>query len=367
MNPIIKPILSFLTIFYSFTGTAQTINTAPLDAYWELTEKLKAGHTLADQEWQEFLEIEANDIYIKNQAFDQDYLNRLRKTIEMVYKPGNDSILQELRMDPITNWLTYKVSNYKIHEEQLKEFQKKIQQSDYVDTFYKNAWEWLPKRLHRKAPATNVYLLGIENDAIAGGELMILTLWSAYNYEKLEMGVLTGHEMHHILREPISFENIQEQDKGILYALNGILNEGSADMIDKKISLDSTDKLPFELVFEEFLLTKPDSIVIQLDANLTESALSDGKLFKTEKDYRNLLNWSSGHNPGYYMADIIVSNGYKKQLVKNVQNPFAFIYLYNKAAKKDNKIPPTFSEISIKYVEGLEKKYWKKNNTTLPN
>lgn len=367
MKRAIQLILSFFIISYSFSSTAQVINSEPLDAYWKIVERLKSGNQLADEEWQDFLDIEANSIYIQNQGFSKTYLKNLRRAMEVVYMPANDSLLQERLKDPLANWITYKVNNYKVYEEQLKEYQREVQQPGYFDTMYKNAWEWLPKRLRREAPATTIYLLGIENDAIAGGDIMILTLWSAYNYEKLKMGLLTGHEMHHILAPKIDFGPIEEQDKGIIYALQNILNEGSADMICKKIYINNKDKLPFDLNFEELLLSKSDSIVMQLDFNLTELAKSDGKVFKTEKEYRNLLNWSSGHNPGYYMADIIVRNGYKKQLIKNVQNPFEFIYLYNMAARKDKKSPPTFTESSIKHVKELEKKYWVKIKTTLPN
>ncbi|MFT7352865.1 MAG: hypothetical protein ACI9XR_002656, partial [Flavobacterium sp.] len=50
------------------------------------------------------------------------------------------------------------------------------------------------------------------------------------------------------------------------------------------------------------------------------------------------------------MADIIIIiiiiiwNGYKKQLIKNIQNPFYFMALYNKAKKKDNQKPTVFSK-----------------------
>lgn len=47
-------------------------------------------------------------------------------------------------------------------------------------------------------------------------------------------------------------------------------------------------------------------------------------------------------------------------MMKNIQNPFAFIYLYNKAAKKDAQKPSYFSNTSIKYVKQLEKDFWLK-------
>jgi predicted transcriptional regulator len=59
------------------------------------------------------------------------------------------------------------------------------------------------------------------------------------------------------------------------------------------------------------------------------------------------------------MTDIIVRNGYRKELIQNIQDPFYFIYLYNKAAKKDRQHPPVFSSAAISYCKELEKQYWK--------
>ena len=58
-----------------------------------------------------------------------------------------------------------------------------------------------------------------------------------YIQENLKEGLLGGHEMHHNLRKPKTFENIPEHQKGIMYVLNAIVNEGTADMIDKPLDL----------------------------------------------------------------------------------------------------------------------------------
>ena len=46
--------------------------------------------------------------------------------------------------------------------------------------------------------------------------------------------------------------------------------------------------------FKEFLLDQADSIVKQIDTSLINMAVSEGKIFKTEKDYRNLVRWTTG-------------------------------------------------------------------------
>ncbi len=353
--------LSFFILLFS-NSMAQKLDFEPLDAYWKMIEPLKRNDSLSLDDWNTFLSLEPNKVYIENQAFDSSYLERLRKTIQIVYMPRYDSLLAvrvaAIDIDPSSFWLTYKVYMYKKYEQDLKEYQHNISGSTYLTAIYDNAFKWLPKRLQNIDTTVTFHFLGIENDAIAGGGTIIATLWQIYIQDKLKLGLLGGHEMHHVLRKGITFKNIPDNEKGIMYLLSGILNEGTADMIDKTYNIAHDDELPMGTRFKEFELYQADSIVKQIDTSLSIMAKSNGAIYKTEKDYRNLIRWTSGHCPGYYMTEIIVRNGYKKQLLKNIQNPFAFIYLYNRAALKDAKNPPYFSNVSIDYVKHLEQKYF---------
>ncbi|MBF8455613.1 hypothetical protein IV494_00325 [Kaistella sp. G5-32] len=355
--------ITTLLLTFSTFARAQTFHTEALDAYWKMIERLKKGDSLSKETWNKFLDLEANKIYVKNQGFDKNYLERLRKSVEVVYMPQNAEILKKrveaIEKDPSTYWLTYKVYVYKKYEKELKEFQATVGTPQYLATSYKNTFGWLPKRLQIKEPKINIYLLGIENDAIAGNSGLVLTLWNLYNADKIQPGGLLGHEMHHYLRKSFGYQNVAKEDEGLLYFLNVVLNEGSADLIEKPTNIAHNDEIPYGLQIRDFLLPQADSIVQVANRNIEEMQASGGKTFKTEKDYRNLVKWTSGHNPGYFMADIIVRNGYRNQLLKNIQNPFQFIQIYNKAAKKDSKNPPLFSDRSINYIQMFEKKYWK--------
>ncbi|MEO8860412.1 MAG: DUF5700 domain-containing putative Zn-dependent protease [Ginsengibacter sp.] len=363
MNQLLKFLIAFtFVVNFSLSAIAQKIDISPLDAYWKLIEPLKHGDSLSVSDWEKFLQIESNQIYVENQGFDKDYLERLRKAIQVVYMPRYDSLLQArvvaINKDPTSYWLTYKVYVYKVYENDLKKYETQIMQRSYLDSIYKNAFNWLPAQFQKKDTSVSIRFLGIENDAIAGGGLIIATLWSAYNQDKLKMGILGGHEMHHVLRKEVEFKNVSENDRGIIYVLNNILNEGTADMIDKAYDIAHDDELPIGCRFKEFELFQADSIVKQIDSSIIKMEQSQGKIYKTEKNYRDLLRWTSGHCPGYYMTDIIVRNGFKKELLKNIQNPFYFIYLYNSAAKKDITKPSMFTTASINYIKLLQQKYW---------
>ena len=261
--------------------------------------------------------------------------------------------------DKDNNWMAYKINQYKVNEKELIAYASHLNEPAYLDSMYKNTWEWLPAHLRKKSPGTEFYFIPIDNDALVQNGTIVFTLWSAYNQDKLKYGILGGHELHHVLRKPVDFNKITPSEEGIFYVLNGILNEGTADMVDKNYSFDPSKDIVYEYHFDELLLVRADRILKQIDTCMQLMKQSDGKVFRTVKEFRKLIDYGSGHKPGYYMASVIVRNGYRKELIDNIQNPFKFIYLYNKAALKDGRFPPVFSAIAIAYCRQLEKKYWK--------
>jgi hypothetical protein len=59
------------------------------------------------------------------------------------------------------------------------------------------------------------------------------------------------------------------------------------------------------------------------------------------------------------MSSAIVRNGYGKQMIAQSDNPFAFVFLYQKAAMKDKTPMPRFSGESLRYLKALDRKYAK--------
>lgn len=348
-----------LLFFFTLPVLAQKINTKALEVYWEITAELRKGDTLSIERWKDFLKLKGNNIYIDNQSFDDAYLEKYRRTLQFVYNPKNDQALRGMMEDKVHNWMAYKINQYKVNEKELIEYAAHLNEPSYLDSMYKNAWEWLPGHLQKKSPETEIYFIPIENDALVQNGIIVFTLWSAYNQDKLKYGILGGHELHHVLRHEVTFNKITPSEEGILYVLNGILNEGTADMVDKVYSFNHSGDIIYEYHYDDLLLHQADSIIKQIDTCMQLMRKSDNKIFSTKKQFRTLIDNSSGHKPGYYMADVIVRNGYRRELIENIQNPFKFICLYNKAALKDAGSPPVFSETAIAYCRQLEKKYWK--------
>jgi hypothetical protein len=351
-------ILFFITIIGAMLGTittlkAQTINIEAAVKYWELTDSLKQDKPITNQQWETFINLEGNKTYVHS-VFDSASLVGYRRALEIVYMPKNDERLQ--RNLKANYWYVVLIKRYKDKEDSLKTYLKETLQSPaYKEVMYRYVYEYLPKKDRHPVKSLKFFYNALGMDAVSYPNGIFMSLMACNNNVKIKNGILEAHELHHQLRSQMALKPLKEEHKGLLYAIRSIQNEGIADMIDKAPTLASYDSVSTR----EWLLDAAPATLKTFDSTLVVIAQSKGANFQTEKYYRKLLRSSAGHMPGFYMGRTIVNNGYKKQMIKTADNPFRFIYLYNKAAKKDKGLLPVFSEVAIEYLEELEKMYKK--------
>lgn len=331
------------------------MNFDALKKFWELTTYLKMDQPLTDSLWLDFYNINGNKLYAENNI-SAEGIAAYRESLEIVFRPSFKNELQKKLLE--NNEWVIKVSRYKEYENKFKIFEKKLKNPDYLSLMHKQAYSQLPKSMCNKAKNINIYIMAIGADAAVQEQNMFFSLHIIYFFDKYKKGAIAGHELHHILRKEYKFNKpIKEEHKGILYVLEGILNEGVADLIDKNIVIEHNDELPTELQWKSMLLSYSGHVIKQIDSCIIESYRSEEKSFTTEKEFRGIIMNTSGHIPGFYMARIIDRNGYHKQMIEHVSDPFYFIKLYNQAAQKDKDFPTLFSEESIKYIEAIEDYY----------
>lgn len=348
MKTYIKRSGIIITTIFSFASSAhaQTINTEAVTKYWELTDSLKHNKPITDAQWESFINIEGNKTYATSE-FDSVRLVRYRRAIEIAYMPANDSLLQA-RLKA-KDWYCILAKRYKDEETQLKAYLANItEKSDYFNQAYKYVYEYLPKKSQHRVKDVKLYYNCLSNDAISYPNGLFFSLLSVIDNSKTKTGTLEAHELHHRLREEIEISKNQDaKDAGLLWAIHNIPNEGIADMIDK------TWEKPEDI--KEWLIDPAPATIKSLDSCITVLALNKDN-GQTERYYRNLLKRTTGHMPGFYMAQVIVKNGFKQQMIDGSDDPFMFFYLYNKAAVKDAAHPPVFSAKSIAYLKILEQR-----------
>jgi hypothetical protein len=346
---------TFISLLFLLTSChflrAQTIDGAAAARYFELTDTLRQGRAVSDDLWKSFLSLEGNSQYIQNQAYSEKYLNRFRKELEVVYMPQHDSLLQERLKDPRQHYNTYLIHFYKSNEPELREYLQKIldDREAYLATLYAETYSMLPKRMHHTKPEATLYFNALGNDAVANLGNVVLTLWGTYVYDREKYGVLGGHELHHLVRKQKQYV-VAEKDESLLLMLQLLLNEGPPDLIDKRYTM--AESVPEDMRYGGYLLQLGEQQLPKVDEAIREMAA--GTKTYNSKEIRQHVVGMSGHIPGFYMADVIERNGLKKKLIANIDNPFQFIYIYNKAAKKDKAKPLQFSKEAIAYLKEVE-------------
>jgi hypothetical protein len=330
---------------------AQTIDTEAAMAYWKLTDALRRNEPLTAQTWGAFLAIPANKIYVSS-IFGSDTadLGAYRRAIEVVYRPRYDSLLR-VRLKA-KRWYYVLVNDYKQQESEYQKFLAVTAKNPaYLEKMYAYAYEYLPARDRKKVANLTLGYVAIGNDATSQREGIYFSLRAARDYGRLKPGILEAHEMHHQLRSHKDFGTIAPEDEGVLWALESAQNEGIADLTDKRVLLTSADSTEIR----DWLLKPGPGVVHQIDSTLQVQAA--GGPAAPLRFYRRLTNGSNGHLPGFFMAYTIVRNGYLQPLLDHADDPIAFALLYQKAAKKDKKHPPVFSEASVRYLRQLARKY----------
>lgn len=338
---------------------AQTFEDATCYKYFEITARLKKGDSLSRAEWKNFLSDKAIQDYMADQGVDDKYFESYRKSLQIVYMPKNAAILQKRLEDPGSYWLTYMINQYKINEDGMKEYLRQIDQDpkSYFDISYKYAYAALPKKAHKKLPGLKVAIIPIHNDAHAQKDMIIYTLLCAYKNDQNRMGALGGHELHHMLRPQPEFD-IAPQDNSPVTAMYRVLNEGSADMVDKKYMTEAaTLLLPEQRYFQEFF-DEGKKLLPHMDSLLQKNP-ETWKNLKV-KDFFKGTPYSGGHVPGTYMVHYIEKNGLKRELLQSMDDPFAFFLIYDKAARKDKEIPFRFSDAALQNIKNLRNKYIRK-------
>ncbi len=348
---ILFSLLTVLTLL-SVTAKAQVINIDAALQYWQLTDSLRKDRPVTDEQWKQFIAMEGNKTYVRS-VFDSASIANYRKAVEMVYMPKQAARLQKNLAAKY--WYAILVQRYKDKEDSLKTYlQNNLASPAYSQVMYDKVYQWLPKKARHQIPGIKFFYNALGMDAVSYSNGIFISAMAAFQHAKIGTGILEAHEMHHQLRPQKALRKPAAAHQGILYAIRSIQNEGIADMIDK----EPTYTLPGDPEeIGDWLIKPAPEAIRKLDSALVVMARTDSHTFEDERYYRQVLRSSAGHMPGFHMARTIVRNGYRKQMIKHADDPFAFIYLYHKAAKKDDTRPAMFSPEAIVFLKRLEKLY----------
>jgi len=92
--------------------------------------------------------------------------------------------------------------------------------------------------------------------------------------------------------------------------------------------------------------------LLKLNEELTKSN-TNGTLHNPS-EFEKAVTGDAGHLPGRFMGKVIKQAGLLEEVKPDVENPFQFIYTYNKAAAQFNSTHPVLSAEAIAFLKKAE-------------
>ncbi|MCK8495229.1 hypothetical protein M0L20_25385 [Spirosoma sp. RP8] len=221
----------------------------------------------------------------------------------------------------------------------------------------------LPQKWKNCFPAPRVDFILYNYDGSAREYGITMDLLMAYDMETYRPGAFLGHELFHYalfycrikLRH---FKSVPQDQQAAFVAINGISEEGIADLIDKPFVLfDKQSPYREKEAFLTLYETQSSSCIAKLNQAFEQLADRAGEPF-TSFSYWNSIVLATGHVPGMFMGRLIQQQGLTNELIQHIENPFAFFYLYNKAARKSLMGAPAFSAKALRFLKSMEKRHY---------
>ena len=353
-------VISFFFFLMSYHQTfSQKFNTDAVTKFWGVVDQLETDSPLTDSLWKAYYNLYGNKVYMDNNRSPEQAAEH-RKYLELVFCPSKTAALAELEKekaypsDDILKNLLY----IKSHEKALREYTGEIISEKYVASCTALAKKYLPLRTNPFPKDLTIYINAMTFDAAVQSPDMYFGLSIIYEFDRFQKGAIAAHEFHHQLRVNRRLQReVSIADSTSLSIINQVNNEGTADLIDKTIAVNNRKDLYDADGLLGWLFDDAEKVIRELDSSFLINA-KNGSNHLSYRDFRKITLYSSGHIPGFYMANIIVRNGGKQQLILHSDNPFNLFYLYNNAAKKDKTHPALFSEACMAYLGQLEKRVY---------
>lgn len=349
-----KSLLTLSILLIELTSYAQHFNFQPCYAYWQLTDQLRKGLSPKLEDWDRLRQGEGYKR--KNMAAWEQFVQQ----VTLVYTPGNEErVQQEMKTSPALQ----RIVRYAQEEAQLKQYIVQIDQRHIMDSARAYTNRMLPPKWQRCYPLPQVNFVLYDYDGSAREYGVTLDLLIAYDMDSYRSGAFLGHEMlHYVLfycRVKLRhFKASSPEHIAAFTAVNAISEEGTADLIDKPFMLfDEHSPYREKKAFLELYNAQSGSCITKI--NQAFEALADqAKQPYTDSAYWKSIVLATGHVPGMYMGRVIQQQGLQTDLVKHIENPFRFFYLYNKAAQKAPSKPPLFSPKAIRFLKLMERKHY---------
>ena len=337
----------------------EKVNTTGAEAYFKIASALAKGGNENTISWQSLFQAAPYQIMISGNALDTPVL---KSNMQQVFSPASAQAATSLSSKESYH------KGYKDHQQQLESYIKRLHDLNVVDSVKALLNPFLPLRLQSEELFPTLFYLNYGSaDATGFGGIVLNDLLHSYTIDQYKFGLLAAHEAFHAVVS-VAFQqklkrgiDYSAPDFNLLYFLQNVAEEGIADLIDKPLLLQTNSPLYREVK----QLTAGDeslsnALLKRLDSVLTLANRSDQILqqYSGFAALANAFGKNGGHVPGRFMGLVIKKAGLLQMHIDTVEDPFSFVFTYNKAAKMLGNKYPSFSKESVQYLQKIKSTYW---------
>jgi len=352
--------LAVLIMGTAFAGVPKAnLDFSAIERIWKIAAILAQEKEPAEAEWSAlfqtpgYRELMSHEPYFREENFKVNF--------RLAFLPSKAAARKEA-LEKRPNSTAAHFVRIGERQEELRRLQAELETGALMDAALEKTRGFLPAGATDKIPSPPISFIFFAPDGRGYDPIVIDLLHAANQGDGL--ADFLAHEAHHYLRN-----KLQAYDEGdllvvnefLLNGLNQLQAEGIADQIDKhgpyfrKTNPEASD---YADVYRKNVLDSP-RILAEVNRRLEEAADRPGR----DTDLLDIAP-QSGHPTGYFMARTIIDGGGEREMIDTIGNPFAFIYLYNRAAMKSGTAP-LFSRKAVEYLKELERTYCRKPETAL--
>ncbi|HEY0055992.1 MAG TPA: DUF5700 domain-containing putative Zn-dependent protease [Pedobacter sp.] len=329
-----------------FKSSAAGINTKGLDYYIKIAETLQSKQQPAQAEWDSLFATPFYKLYFGAGVTTPE---AQKNEMSLVYK---EQTLTSEQQKQYAHHLDYKNNLSK-----LKSYSASVKDGSVRTELKKYLYPYLPARLQKDELIPTIYYTYYFAEEANGLPDMILQdALLAYKADSYAKGVLSAHEAFHSVttasltkRLKISLTDAANPQSVLVNTLSGIAQEGVADLIDKDILTNANSPVSSQF---QALMVNEDQLSRNYISRINAALIKYNR--NEPLDNQQPVSGFAGHQPGRFMGKVIQQAGLIEELKVDVENPFLFIYTYNKAASQSNGMYPVLSAEAINFLKAAE-------------
>jgi hypothetical protein len=309
------------------------LDTSGVALFWATADRLAAGDSLTDADWDAFF---AHPGYAVTETSGQR-ASVIRHCMPAAFHPAGD--LEHARANPpegegrqaLVERLCDHMASIRAQRPELEAYVASLEGLDLLAEARRAASRYLPDGVVDHVPTPAAYVLLFEAQGFGRDGVIVLDGFMMMTQPRAQTVEFMAHELHHAYRDSFAELDPAPAAAPLVYALDGIVNEGSASMLDKA-GYVRTGRTPegFPPVFLELAAAAPERLAA-IDRVLADLTPTPEGYEAAAREVRSQSPWG-GHLNGTYMGMAIEDAFGRAAVVEAQVSPVRFFRSYQRAA-----------------------------------